>query len=182
MHQPPEFFDRDYKILALSELDRVLQVQPNNLLVRFYRGELLRCSDQEQADRDFLLIVRSPLFESFLRDESNRHVLVASEHAVQSLVHEGRAREAVFTAEIGVQLARRFAYREFEANIVLARAYGAQARDEPVYWPRVAASLRAGARLDPRACAEEYRQPEFEGARKRLGESLADAVGYFGAP
>ncbi len=182
LNQPPEFLDGDSRGLAIFELDRVLQVQPNNLVVRFYRGELLRGTDSAKANQDFALVLRSPYFESLLTDQSTRHIIVASEHVVQSLVHDGSAREAVFTALRGVKFARDAGFREFQANVVLAQAYGAQARDEPSYWPSVVESLRSAARLNPKACAEEYRAPEFAAVRTRLGETLADALRSVGAP
>lgn len=182
LNQPTEFLDQDARILARSELDRVLLIQPNDLVVRFYRGELLRTLDPAKADNDFLLVLRSPLFESTLSNNANRHIVVSSEHVVHSLIREGNVREAVFTALRGVQLARSVAYREFEANVVLVQAYGAQAKDEPAFWPSVVEALRTAARLNPKKCAEEYLAPEFDDVRMRLGESLADAISSIEAP
>jgi eukaryotic-like serine/threonine-protein kinase len=182
LSQPPEFLDQDARVLALSELARVLQIQPNDLTARFYRGRLLRGSDPQKADSDFRSILRSPLFESYLKQESTRYLISASEHTVQALIRDGSAREAVFTALNGVQLAHSVAYREFQANVVLAQAYVALAKDEPECWPRVLESFRAALRLDPKGCAEEYGHPEFGWVRARLGATLADALGSSGAP
>jgi hypothetical protein len=126
--------------------------------------------------------LHSPLFETFIGKESTRNLISASEHTVLALIRDGSAQEAVFTAVRGVQLAHSITYREFEANVVLAQAFGASARDEPEAWPRVVESLRAAVRLDPKGCAEEYRHPEFKDIRSRIGATLADALGFFSAP
>jgi serine/threonine protein kinase/tetratricopeptide (TPR) repeat protein len=105
---------------ALEEFNRVLDADPLLLPARYGRASLLRLLNRAGADRDYAFVVEHPNPEPLL-NEHPAAFFAFYRHA-SSLIEQGKADEALATAEKTVAIADRLGKRQAETHLVLARA------------------------------------------------------------
>lgn len=158
--------------LALAEVDRALEHDPDDLWARYWRGYWLATLDQPGADADFSRIVDDPRAAALVRRYPK--AVYAFHRTVLARIQQGRAAEAVEVAERAVQLAGPGGDRS-ESFYNLARAYAFAATAEPSLRLRALESLARAYRTapKPREVQEWYAQEKlFKGLRAEFGPTL----------
>lgn len=134
--------------LARGEIDRVLELDPDDVRALFLRGmHRRRFESRESADRDFARVVAHPRVEAYLRGFPKG--LLAFDMTVSSLIRQGKAEDAIETATRGVKLADRFWCMQAELRYNLARAYALAAATDPGLRTRAARQLAEASRFGP---------------------------------
>jgi serine/threonine protein kinase/Flp pilus assembly protein TadD len=156
--------------LAVGQLDRVLEMNPDDLWARYDRATFRRGLRRADADRDFALVVQHPQVETLIRKLPS--AISAFHQTATSLIRQGDAEEAVQTARRGVRLADRHGVMQAESYYVLARAYALAAKTDPALARDALESLGRAYEFSPGHAQSWYlRDPLFTDLRADHGLS-----------
>ncbi len=166
-------FAKHHDKLALSEVERIIAFDLNNLQAYFLRAHILLSLGRKEFKQEFAWVARHPDYVRSVREggEQNKNLIAAGEQTVIMLIEQENTREAIARALQGRELAKAIEYREFEALIVLAQAYVASWKHDKAYESLAIETLREASTISPSPSKflEEYGDPVFEKFRKKHG-------------
>jgi len=152
--------------LALEQSERILAMNPDDLMVRYNRAAETPC--REDADRDCVFIARHPQAERLVRERPS--AVNVFHRATVSLIRQGEFREAVQTARTGARLAERVGTLGAESHFLLAKAYALTAKTDPALTRNTLDNLRLAYALSPGAVRSWYLcDPVFIGFHDEYG-------------
>jgi tetratricopeptide (TPR) repeat protein len=152
---------------ALTEFDRVLEMDPDNIPARYGRGSLLKVFGRDGSDKEFAAVVAHPNVEAWLKKDSR--YLFAFFTSVSSLIEKGNTQDAVGTAKRAVELAEKLGEYRAEAHLVLARAFVACSEADTSLYKEAARELETAYHFDPKQAPDWLNNPIFEEVRLRFG-------------
>lgn len=160
-------WERGHNEAALTEFDRVLEMDPDQLLARYGRASLLQILNREGADREFAAVVAHPNVERLLAKDPR--YFFAFFRTVSSLIDKGKPDEAVSTAKRGLEMSDRLGKMQAESHFVLARAFAAAAESDSSYDKDAVREFEAAYRYDPKHVLDWIKGPALRGTRARFG-------------
>lgn len=126
---------------AVLVFDRAIDLAPEHLVARYFRGMLLRRLQRKEAELDFAFLIAHPRLEELLAKYPK--AVGIYQQRCQDLFHAGRIAEAIPLAREGVVQANRYRSKRGEAHYTLARAYAVASKEQPGLLERVVDELRA---------------------------------------
>ena len=154
---------------ALAEFDKVLEINPDHLRARYFRGGLLYRSHPSEAEIDLSYLLEHPRFEELLRESDK--FLHAFYYDTWALLQKGAVDQALQVAQRGLSLAYQLKSKEMQAELhyALARVYAVAAKSDPKQFQQAVENLGIAFRHH-----DKYREqwfpddPFFEGRRKEI--------------
>jgi serine/threonine protein kinase/Tfp pilus assembly protein PilF len=168
--------DRGQADAALEEFDKILQLSPDHLRVRYLRGSLLYRKSRDEAHDDFTYLLEHPRFVELLQ-ESDRP-LHAFYYDTWVLLHRGETDKALQVALRGLAYARQFTNEEVqgEMHYALARIHAARADFSSEPLQIAVGHLINAARYDHKYLGEEWfkSDPLFRRHRREIEVELSE--------
>ncbi len=126
---------------ALEELDKILEINPDNLRARYLRGGILYKRHRDDAERDFSYLLEHPRFEEWLREFPE--TLNAFYYDSWALLQKGETDKAVRVALRGLEYARHSQNKEIQCamHYALARAFAVASKFDPEQVQKAAAHM-----------------------------------------
>jgi eukaryotic-like serine/threonine-protein kinase len=126
-----QLLEMDRSDMALAEFDKILEINPDHLRGRYFRGGLLHKSHPGEAKVDLSYLREHPRFEELLRESDL--ALRAFYYETWALLQEGEADQALQVALCGLENACRLKNKEieYELHYALARVYAVAAKSDP---------------------------------------------------
>jgi tetratricopeptide (TPR) repeat protein len=156
--------------LAVEQFDRVLEMNPDDLLARYNRAALRVALRRDDCQQDLALIVQHPQVETLVRNRPS--TIDAFHHHVVFLIRQGKIQEALQTAKMCVRLADRAEAMQGESYYVLARVYALASKTDPALTRDALESLSQAYSFSPGRVRTWYLQePAFADLRADHGLS-----------
>jgi tetratricopeptide (TPR) repeat protein len=126
-----QLYDTGQKEAALAEFGKVLEINPDHLRARYFRGGLLYEMDREEAEVDFSYLLNHPRFGELLRESDL--TLHAFSYSSWLQLNRGETDRAILVALRGLEYARNAGSKSIQGELhyALARGYAAAARSTP---------------------------------------------------
>jgi serine/threonine protein kinase len=136
-----ELYDTGQTTAALAEFDKILEISPDHLRSRYFRGGLLFTMDRKEAEVDLSYLLNHPRFGELLR-ESDR-TLHAFLYSSWLELDRGETDRAIRVALRGLEYARQAGNKTIQGELhrTLARGYAVAARSSPEQLQKSAAHL-----------------------------------------
>jgi len=157
---------------ALTELNLILNQDPDHLEARFYRGMLLRKLPRSGAEQDFAYLVNHSRLEELIAHYPDA-ISIYHQH-VSDLLRRGRAKDAIRVARLGLNQSLRCSGRMLgESHYTLARSYAMAAKTDPTFLPKIVAELNWLAANEPNFLKTRFEQDRcFDRVREQVRPKL----------
>ncbi|GAC1465003.1 MAG: hypothetical protein NVSMB9_04230 [Isosphaeraceae bacterium] len=161
--------------LALAEIDRVLELDPDDIQALYVRGMLRSHAGRtNEAEKDFARVVAHPQVEKFVMSYSR--ALHSFDQHLSALIRQRRVDEALETARRAAKLASlvNLDYLRAESQYNLARAFALASKTDPSLRMQVAHHLAEAAGIDPAYVRQRgWKEPVFETMRELIPRTSA---------
>ena len=142
---------------ALAEYDKILEISPDHLRSRYFRGGCFTRATRDEAEVDLSYLLEHPRFEELLRESDL--ALRAFYYESSVLLQMGEGDRALQVALRGLDHADRFKNKEIqnELHYALARVYAVAAKSDPRLLQQAADHLGIASHHRPRSTRTEVR-------------------------